>query len=36
MDDYAWMYSGWKQGGGLDLGMDSEDRGFLGSSIFKG
>ena len=22
--------------GGLDLGMDSEDRGFLGSSIFKG
>ena len=22
--------------GGLDLGMDSEDRGFLGLSIFKG
>ena len=22
--------------GGFDLGMDSEDRGFLGSSIFKG
>ena len=26
MDDCAWMYSGWKQGG-LDLRMDSEDRG---------